>query len=310
MTSKTAFVSGATGFIGINLVKQLVALEWDVIAMHRASSNIQYLSKLPIRRVVGDITELESLLRIMPDNIDAVFHVAGNVSFDSAGDIAQNRDNIDGTKNMISCSIDKNVSRFIHTSSGASWGLQDNITITENSPSNVQDIPINYFRTKKLAEDEALSGLERGLDVVVINPANVVGPFDNVIWGPFVQSISKGEIQTVGTGGAAFCHVEEVARAHISAFYNGKRGNKYLLAGTQASFQEVGETVANIIGVVPPIASSQHDPKMTREMAKLMSLTQIIDCSKAIEGLGFKAVSLHKMFSDLCTWMGDEELLN
>ena len=130
MTSKTAFVSGATGFIGVNLVKQLVALEWDVTAMHRASSNIQYLSKFPVRRVVGDITELESLLRIMPDNIDAVFHVAGNVSFDSAGDIAQNRDNIDGTKNMISCSIDKKVSRFIHTSSGASWGLQDNITIT------------------------------------------------------------------------------------------------------------------------------------------------------------------------------------
>ena len=310
MTSKSAFVSGASGFIGVNLVKQLVSLNWDVTAMHRESSNLQYLSKIPVRRVVGDITQLESLLKIMPENTDAVFHVAGNVSFDSSGDITQNRDNIDGTKNMVTCSIEKNISRFIHTSSGASWGLQDNMTITEESPSNVHDIPINYFRTKKLAEDEALAGLKRGLDVVVINPANVVGPFDNVIWGPFVESIFKGDLRTVGTGGAAFCHVEEVAKAHISAFYKGKRGNKYLLAGTQASFQEVGETVANILGAVPPIASSEGDPSMTPEMSKLMSLTQMIDCSKAIEALGFKSVSLQKMFSDLCAWMNEEELLN
>ncbi|MBT5674319.1 MAG: NAD-dependent epimerase/dehydratase family protein [Rhodospirillaceae bacterium] len=309
MTQKTAFVTGASGFIGVNLVDQLGRAGWHVTAMHRASSNLAYLSRFPAERVIGDITDAASLDTVMPDGLDAVFHVAGNVSFDAAGDAAQNDDNIIGTRNMVATAIKKNARRFIHTSSGASWGLQDNIEINEESASNVDSIAINYFRTKKRAEEEALKGLELGLDVVVVNPANVVGPFDGVIWGPFIQAVAKGELATVGTGGAAFCHVEEVARAHIAAFDKGTRGGKYLLAGAQASFAEVGRTVAELVGGTAPIASSERDPGMSPEMFNLMSLNQVIDCSKAVRELGFKPVSLKDMYADLATWMRAEGLL-
>ncbi|MBR45879.1 MAG: oxidoreductase [Rhodospirillaceae bacterium] len=310
MSQKTAFVTGASGFIGVNLVKELLAAGWVVTALHRESSNLAYLSRFPVRRVVGDITDSASLKAAMPEGVDAVFHVAGNVSFDAAGDDAQNKDNIDGTANMVDCALTKSAARFIHTSSGASWGLQDNIEINEESPSNVDDIPINYFRTKKLAEDAALAGLERGLDVVVVNPANVVGPFDGVIWGPFVQAVAKGELEKVGTGGAAFCHVEEVARAHIAAFEKGRRGNRYLLAGAQASFAEVGETVARLVGGTAPRPSAERDPGMTEEMFGLMSSNQVIDCYKAMRELGFKPVDLKTMYADLVAWMRAEGLLD
>ena len=310
MSQKTAFVTGASGFIGVNLVKELLAAGWVVTALHRESSNLAYLSRFPVRRVVGDITDAASLKAAMPEGVDAVFHVAGNVSFDAAGDDAQNKDNIDGTANMVDCALTKSAARFIHTSSGASWGLQDNIEINEESPSNVDDIPINYFRTKKLAEDAALAGLERGLDVVVVNPANVVGPFDGVIWGPFVQAVAKGELEKVGTGGAAFCHVEEVARAHIAAFEKGRRGNRYLLAGAQASFAEVGETVARLVGGTAPRPSAERDPGMTEEMFGLMSSNQVIDCYKAMRELGFKPVDLKTMYADLVAWMRAEGLLD
>ncbi len=310
MTNKTAFVSGASGFIGVNLVKQLGLAGWEVTALHRASSNLTYLSRFPARRVIGDITDATALDAAMPAGVDAVFHVAGNVSFDSAGDAAQNSDNIDGTRNMVTAALNNKARRFIHTSSGASWGLQDNIEINEESLSNVDDTPINYFRTKKLAEDAALAGLERGLDVVVVNPANVVGPFDGVIWGPFVQAIAKGKLEKVGTGGAAFCHVDEVVRAHITAFERGVRGERYLLSGAQARFVEVGETVAALVGGEAPRASSERDPGMSPEMFNLMSLNQLIDCSKAIRVLGFKPVSLRTMFDDLCAWMHEEGLLD
>ena len=260
MTQKTAFVSGASGFIGVNLVKQLELQGWDVTALHRDSSDLAYLSRFPAQRVIGDITNAASLDAVMPAGVDAVFHVAGNVSFDAAGDAAQNSDNIEGTRNMVDIALKKKAGRFIHTSSGASWGLQDNIEINEESPSNVDEIPINYFRSKKLAEEAALAGLERGLDVVVVNPANVVGPFDGVIWGPFIQAVARGKLEKVGTGGAAFCHVEEVARAHIAAYEKGVRGERYLLAGAQASFAQVGETVADLVGGEAPHASSERDP--------------------------------------------------
>jgi len=310
VTQNTAFVTGASGFIGVNLVDQLGRAGWHVTAMHRASSNLAYLKRFPAERVIGDITDAASLDAVMPEGLDAVFHVAGNVSFDSAGDAAQNDDNINGTRNMVATALNKKARRFIHTSSGASWGLQDNIEINEESPSNVDDIPINYFRTKKLAEEEALKGLELGLDVVVINPANVVGPFDGVIWGPFIQAVAKGELEKVGTGGAAFCHVEEVARAHIAAFEKGARGGKYLLAGAQASFAEVGRTVADLVGGAEPVASSERDPGMSPEMFNLMSLNQVIDCSKAMRELGFKPVALRDMYADLAAWMRAEGLLD
>ena len=310
MTNKTAFVSGASGFIGVNLVKQLCLAGWEVTALHRASSDLAYLSRFPARRVIGDITDPGTLDAVIPAGVDAVFHVAGNVSFDSAGDAAQNSDNIDGTCNMVTAALNKKARRFIHTSSGASWGLQDNIEINEESLSNVDDTPINYFRTKKLAEDAALAGLERGLDVVVVNPANVVGPFDGVIWGPFVQAIAQGKLEKVGTGGAAFCHVDEVVRAHIAAFGRGVRGERYLLSGAQARFVEVGETVAALVGGKAPRASSERDPGMSPEMFNLMSLNQLIDCSKAKRVLGFRPVALRTMFDDLCAWMHKEGLLD
>ena len=299
MTNKTAFVSGASGFIGVNLVKQLGLAGWEVTALHRASSNLAYLSRFPARRVIGDITDASALDAAMPAGVDAVFHVAGNVSFDAAGDAAQNSDNIDGTRNMVTAALNKKARRFIHTSSGASWGLQDNIEINEESLSNVEDTPINYFRTKKLAEDAALAGLERGLDVVVVNPANVVGPFDGVIWGPFVQAIAQGKLEKVGTGGA-----------HITAFERGVRGERYLLSGAQARFELVGETVADLVGGKAPRASSERDPGMSPEMFNLMSLNQLIDCSKAMRVLDFKPVALRTMFGDLCAWMREEGLLD
>ncbi len=310
MTGKTAFVTGASGFIGVNLVKQLDLAGWQVTALHRASSNLAYLSRFPARRVIGDISNAASLDAAMPEGVDAVFHVAGNVSFDAAGDAAQTRDNIDGTRNMVAAALNKKARRFVHTSSGVSWGLQDNIEINEESPPNIDDIPINYFQTKKLAEDEALKGLELGLDVVVVNPANVVGPFDRVIWGPFVEAVARGKLDKVGTGGGSFCHVEEAARAHIAAFEKGRRGERYLLAGALAKFAEVGETVAELVGGKAPRASSERDPGMSPEMFNLMSLTQVVDCSKAVRELGFKPVDIKTMYGDLCAWMREEGLLD
>ena len=89
MTGKTAFVTGASGFIGTNLVKQLGEAGWSVIAMHRETSDLTYLSRFPATLVVGDIGDRDFLAGAIPDGVDAVFHVAGNVSFDSAGDEAQ-----------------------------------------------------------------------------------------------------------------------------------------------------------------------------------------------------------------------------
>ena len=113
MTGKTAFVTGASGFIGVNLVKQLGEAGWSVIAMHRETSDLTYLGQFPATRVVGDIGDRDFLVDAIPEGVDALFHVAGNVSFDSAGDEAQTHANVAGTRAVVEVAMAKNVGRFI-----------------------------------------------------------------------------------------------------------------------------------------------------------------------------------------------------
>lgn len=308
--AQTAFVTGASGFIGVNLVKQLCEAGWDVLALHRPTSNLEYLSRFPAKRVVGDITDKASLEAAVPEGVDAFFHVAGNVSFDSKGDEAQTAAHLDGTMNVVEIAQAKGAKRFVHTSTGAVFGMQDGVPVDENTPSNVDEVPINYFRTKKLAEDVVLGAVGRGLDAVCVNPANVVGPYDRVIWGPFVEAIAKGALSAVGSGGGSFCHVDEVAKAHITAYRKGKTGDRYILAGADCPYGELARTVAEMVGATPPPVSTERTPGMTEELFFSMSRTQKLVCDKAVRELGFKPVGIRDMFEDLIVWMRDEGLLN
>ena len=309
MTGKTAFVTGASGFIGVNLVKQLGEAGWSVIAMHRETSDLTYLKLFPAERVIGDIGDREFLAGAIPEGVDAVFHVAGNVSFDSAGDVAQTHANVAGTRAVVAAAKARNAGRFIHTSTGAVFGLHDGVPIDETAPSNADEIPVNYCRTKKAAEDIVLEAAAAGLDAVCVNPGSVVGPYDRVIWGPFVQAIASGAMTTVGTGGGAFCHIDETAKAHITAFERGRRGERYILAGANESFAAAAAIVAALTGVAAPVPSSAPNPDASAEVNFVTNQTQIMLCDKAVRELGFKPVPLRTMFADLCAWMQAEGLL-
>ena len=309
MTRKTAFVTGASGFIGVNLVKQLGEAGWSVIAMYRETSDLTYLRQFPATRVIGDIGDRAFLESAIPEGVDAVFHVAGNVSFDSAGDEAQTHANVAGTRAVVAAAKARNAGRFVHTSTGAVFGLHDGVPIDETASSNADEIPVNYCRTKKAAEDIVLEAAAGGLDAVCVNPGNVVGPYDRVIWGPFVQAIASGAMTTVGSGGGAFCHIDETAKAHISAYERGRRGERYILAGANEKFATAAGIVAEIVGVEAPRATSKRNPDASDEIHFVTNQNQIMLCDKAMRELGFRPMPLRTMFEDLCRWMREEGML-
>src|ERR1700731_4787644 len=107
--SRAAFVTGGTGFVGLNLVRQLMAEGWDVTALHRPASDLNFLNRFRPRLAVGAITDEASLIASIPDRTDTVFHVAGNTNMWRRRNAEQAQDNVEGTRNIVEAAIAKGV---------------------------------------------------------------------------------------------------------------------------------------------------------------------------------------------------------
>jgi nucleoside-diphosphate-sugar epimerase len=325
--AETAFVTGATGFVGLNLVEQLAARAWRVIALHRAGADLKYLARMPAERAVGDITDAPSLLRALPEGVDAVFHVAGDINLWSRRNALQDRVNIEGTRNMVEAALARRARRFVHTSSVSAYGLQRG-RLDERTPMLGKYSSVNYNRSKHLAEEEVRAGIARGLDAVILNPGAILGPYDTRGYARLVMRIAAGTLPGVPPGGLPFCDVREVAKAHIAAFERGVKGENYLLGGADARFFELAREIGAALGKPVPARPTPGwvlhllgaagalrgalfgaEPALTPEMARQATRELTCDCAKAGRELGYRAAPLREMVSACVGWMRAEGLL-
>lgn len=324
---KTAFVTGATGFVGLNLVEELLAQGWRVVALHRRESDLKYLRRLPAERVAGDVTDAASVRRAMPQGVDAVFHVAGDTSLWSGRDAVQTRVNVDGTRNVVGAALEKRARRFVHTSSISAYGQRYG-RIDESARQLGADSPLNYDRSKFLAEEAVRAGLARGLGAVILNPAGILGPYDTRNWARLFLLVAAGRLPGVPPGSRSFCHVREVARAHVAAAERGRTGENYLLGGTDASFLELVREIGAALGKPVPRratpawvlrvlgaagaargALTKKAPTLTPEAVRMVTGTLTCDCAKAVRDLGYRAVPLGEMVRACAAWLAGEGLL-
>jgi len=321
MSTKHAFVTGGTGFLGVNLIEQLRKEGWDVTAIYRNEKKTAFLKSLNVELLPGTIDDEKALADAIPIGVDAVFHVAADVSFWRAHNARQTRTNIDGTVNTVNAALKRKAKRFIHTSSIAAYGMHKK-PITELTRKIGQNSNINYLRTKALAEEEVRKAIRAGLDAVILNPANIVGPHDAHNWGRLFQVVKDRAIPGVPPGHGSFCHSVEVARAHIAAVDHGKTGENYLLGGPAASYQDCFETVIKILGVpieaniTPPIVLKSFAvftdfvsmfthkyPTLTPEMAEVLCGNIVCQSDKAERALNYQVITLEEMFRDCYEWL-------
>ena len=128
-----AFVTGGTGFLGRNLLEELVTEGWQVTALHRTTSDLSDIQRLPVDLVAGDLTDPASLTRVLPPAVDAVFHVAADTSVWARNDHRQTRINVDGTRHVVEAALARGARRFVHTSTWNVYGLEQG-AISESSP--------------------------------------------------------------------------------------------------------------------------------------------------------------------------------
>lgn len=325
--SRTAFVTGSTGFVGLNLCEALLAEQWRVLALHRETSDTRYLRRLAVEPVVGDILDVDSLARGMPEHVDAVFHVAGDINMWSRRNARQTAINVEGTRNMVACALAKKARRFIFTSSISAFGVQAG-PISETTSSVAGHSSINYERSKWQAEEIVRDADLKGLSSSIINPGGIMGPRDRSSWASMVFQLRDGRIKGIPPGAIPISHVKEVVKAHIAAVDRGRNRENYILAGTMISFEELFHLIAETIGVklearVAPVPMLKiiarlqtalavftgKTPDLTPEMVTL--LCSRIDCidDKAKRELGYRAVPVQTCVEDCVNWLRAENLL-
>ena len=328
-----AFVTGGTGFLGANLIEQLLADGWQVTAMHRSGSDTSLLRQLGVDLVEAALDDPESLRSALPSDLDAIFHVAANTNMWRGGNARQWQDNVVGSRNLARVAREHFAAqakpgRLIVTSSISAYGYHQEL-ITEDSEQLADDPRHHYLYSKKRAEQAVREEIAQGLDAVFLNPCGIVGKYDKSSWAQTFFLIADDSLPGVPPGAGSFCHAGEVARAHINAYHRGRSGENYILAGTDASFLEFFSQIAALVGKPAPkrttpafairlIAAlsefasrfSGREPPVTPEKAALITRRVRASSAKATRELGYETrKTLEQMLQESRDWLLQEGLL-
>ena len=326
--SKTAFVTGGTGFLGINLIKALCEEGWEVTALHRSTSNLKYIEEFPVQLVEGSITDRDSLIRAIPENCDVVFHVAGDTSHWSKKNATQTAIHVDGTRNMIEISADKSVKTFIHTSSVSVWGATKGL-IDEETPQLGKTSWINYEKTKYQAEQLAFSGIDKGLEVMSINPGSIVGAYDTRTFATMFYALRDGDLPGIPRATIPIVHLNDVVKAHMLAVDKGKSGQRYIIVGEHISMKDFVSEFALLLGInkmpvkVPKAVLkifgrlaafgayfTGNEPTLTPEAADMLTRDGFeFSNTKALKELGYQITPWKLGVKDCYDWLVKEGLL-
>jgi dihydroflavonol-4-reductase len=308
-----AIVTGATGFLGGLLVRELVADGVPTRILTRADSDVRWLEGLPVERVVGDLRDRESVHTAL-EGCDTLFHVAAFYSTREEDGPLMYQVNVMGTKNVLEAASDLRYNRVVHTSTIGTVGRpSDGSLPDEDVEFNLWDTCSHYVRSKYLAELLALNMAQEGLPVVVVNPTSPIGPGDvkPSSSGKRVLAALSGELPPYPPGGLNLVAAKDVARGHILAAQRGRIGQRYILgnASGNLTLEQFLRLVAEAGGV-----KAARVPKGSRLHAVRQVLSRpgsakghlpaalTCDCRRAVEELGLPQTPLRTALADAIAW--------
>ena len=315
-------VTGASGHLGSNLVRALLADGQEVRVLYQARADNRSLDGLDVEKTEGDLCDPASLRRAV-DGVARVFHVAAKISTATATPDEQRslyEINTIGTRDLLRASMDAGVSRLVLTGSFSSTGfdLDD-----PSKPSN-ETLPfypfgyaMPYSHTKALAEHEVLKACAEGFDAVIATSCGVIGPWDYLPsrMGGTICDLANGKLKAYVEGGFTWMRAADIARGHMLAMERGRKGQKYLFAtefmliselfnhvlDIAGSDRKLIEVPIDLVGTVAKVYSgtlARFFPKASQRLTPgsiaVLKARRRVDTSKAQAELGYAPTSLRE----------------
>ncbi|MFQ5350075.1 MAG: hopanoid-associated sugar epimerase [Thermoanaerobaculia bacterium] len=247
-------VTGATGFVGGHVARQLVAAGAEVRCLVRESSSRRNLRDLNVTTAVGDLRDAAAV-RAAVAGCRQVYHCGADYRLWVPHPPEMYAANVDGTRNVMRAAAAEGVQRVVYTSSVGALGLRaDGEPADENEPVGLGDMTGHYKRSKFLAERVVEEWAGRGVPVVIVNPSAPVGEGDlkPTDTGRIILDFLRGMVPVyIGTG-LNLVDVRDVARGHLLAAEKGRIGQKYILGNRDMSLGEIYRVLARISGRPAP----------------------------------------------------------
>ncbi len=323
------FVTGASGFIGANLVHQLNAGGHEVKALLRPEADLRGLAGAQFERVTGDIADRAALEAAMR-GCDWCFHVAASYHLWLRDYAPMYAANVEGTRNVIAAATAMGCSRIVYTSTVGCIGLPSEINrraVPTDETATVSEVQMSnhYKRSKWQAEQLALELARNGSPVVIVNPSAPVGPRDvkPTPTGQVIVDFLNRAMPAYLDTGLNWVHVRDVAAGHILAAARGRVGERYILGNAEGNWtmQQAFAILEEITGVVAPrtripywvalaaahaneamSALTRKRPKAPLAGVRMAKYKMFFNPAKAIRELGLPQSSPKQALADAVEW--------
>lgn len=247
-------VTGAPGHIGNNLVRQLVEKGQRVRCMAVRGESLRPLEGLDVEIVEGDVRDPASLDAAFSGATD-VFHLASVISLIPGHEDLLEQVNVRGARNVAEACLRQGVRRLVYTSSiHALLEPPHGTPIDESTPIDPVRVSLAYSKSKAKGTLEVLDVAAKGLDVVLLFPTGVVGPYDfkPSEVGQMILDFGRRRMPVRLAGGYDFVDVRDVAAGHILAWEKAPPGEKYILHGEWISVDDIMQELSMVTGVPVP----------------------------------------------------------
>jgi dihydroflavonol-4-reductase len=265
-------LTGAAGHLGANILQELGARSIPVKALIRGSDT-RACAGLHVEIIKGDMLQPEALQMLMQD-CDTVIHCAALISLAGDLDGLLYETNVTGTQMVIDNALKAGIKRFIHISSIHAFKQQPEVAVLDETAAPADEKSYAYGRSKYAGQQIALAANNESMEVLVINPTSIIGPYDfkPSLMGKTIIDLYKGRLPFIFNGGFNFCDSRDIANAVVNATSIGKSGEVYLLGGQWHSLKELVQFISKASSKkINPVGLSLFAGKLGLPFIKLLA---------------------------------------